>query len=213
MSTSSPRTKANRANALRSTGPATPEGKQRSASNALRHGLTSQKPVLPTEDPEGHRKFCEEFIADLKPKGALERQLSQTMADIQWRLNRCRTIEQAILAFEPGPAQIDSLNKFSLYEHRLSRNFQATLKQFLQLKAGRIEREEQQLKDAAKVLKHLRSKQIPYDPADDGFVFSIAEVDQYMRRTDHVEDACQASMMHFNRRFFGAAAGANPTLY
>ena len=203
MSASAARTEANRANAQFSTGPRTGEGKQRSASNALRHGLTSQKPVLPTEDLEAHRRFCEEFIADLKPNGALEHQLAQNMADIQWRLNRCRAIEQAILAFEPGPAQIDSLNKFSLYEHRLSRNFQAALKQFLELKAERIEREEQQLKDAAKVLKHLRSKQISYNPADDGFVFSTEEVEQYVRRTDHVEDACQANMMKFNRAFFG----------
>ena len=107
-------------------------------------------------------------------------------------------------SFEPGPAQIDSLNKFSLYEHRLSRNFQAALKQFLQVKSERVQSEEQQLEDAAKVLKHLRSKQIAYDPAEDGFVFSTAEVEQYLRRIDHVEDACQANMMKFNRGFFGA---------
>ena len=204
MSPSAARIEANRANAKFSTGPRSNEGKQRSASNALRHGLTSQKPVLPTEDPQAHRKFCDEFIADLKPKGALEHQLVQNMADTQWRLNRCRAIEQSILAFEPGPAQIDSLNKFSLYEHRLSRNFQAALKQFLQVKSERVQSEEQQLKDAAKVLKHLRSKQIAYDPAEDGFVFSTAEVEQYLRRIDHVEDACQANMMKFNRGFFGA---------
>ena len=204
MSTPTARTEANRANAQLSTGPRTGEGKQRSAMNATRHGLTAQKPVLPTEDPEAHRKFCDEFIADLKPNGALEHQLVQNLADTQWRLNRCRAIEQSILAFEPGPAQIDSLNKFSLYEHRLNRNFQATLKQFLELKAARIQREEKQLKDAAKVLKHMRSQKLPYNPADDGFVFSAAEVEQYMRRADHVEDACQASMMKFNRGFFGA---------
>jgi len=202
MSASAARTEANRDNAKYSTGPRTPEGKQRSASNALRHGPTAKQALIPDEDPQAYLKFCEEFIAGLKPKGALEQQLVQNMADMQWRLNGCRAIEQSILAFEPGPTQIDSLNKFSLYEHRLSRNFQATLKQFLELKAARKQQEERDLKDAAKVLKHLRSRQIPYDPAEDGFVFSTAEIEQYIRRTDHVEDACQAGMMQFNRQFF-----------
>ena len=206
MPASAARTEANRANAKFSTGPRTTEGKQRSASNALRHGITAKQALIPTDDPQAYQEFCEEFIGDMKPLGALERQLVQNLADMQWRLNRCRSIEQSILAFEPGPAQIDSLNKFSLYEHRLSRNFQATLRQFLEVKAARKQQEERDLKDAAKVLKHLRSKQIPYNPADDGFVFSTAEVEQFMRRADHVEDACQDSMMKFNRQFFGRNA-------
>ena len=200
MSASPARTEANRGNAKFS-GPRTPGGKQRSASNALRHGLTAKQALIPDEDPQAHRKFCEEFIAGTKPKGTLEHQLVQNMADMQWRMNRCRAIEQTILAFDPGRTEIDSLNKFSFYEHRLSRNFHAMLQQFLELRAARTQPEERDLKDAAKVLKHLHSKQIPYNPAEDGFVFSTAEVEQYLRRTDHFEDACQASMMQFNRQF------------
>ena len=206
MSTSAAQIEANRANAQSSTGPRTTEGKQRSCLNATRHGLTSQNPLLPTEDPEAYRKFCDDYVADLKPKGAIEQQLALSMAGMQWRLNRCHEIEQSILAFEPGPAQIDSLNKFSLYEHRLSRSFYATLKQFLEIKAGRKLQEEKDLKDAASILGHLRSKKIAYDPAEDGFVFSLAEVDQWMRRRDNIDDANKARMMAFNSRFFGRAA-------
>ncbi|MFI5381076.1 MAG: hypothetical protein ACHRHE_17400, partial [Tepidisphaerales bacterium] len=50
-SASAARTAANRRNALKSTGPRTPEGKAKSALNALKHGLTAQSPLLPTEDP------------------------------------------------------------------------------------------------------------------------------------------------------------------
>jgi len=44
----------NRANAQRSTGPRTEAGKQHSALNALRHGLTAQTAVLPSEDPAAY---------------------------------------------------------------------------------------------------------------------------------------------------------------
>jgi hypothetical protein len=46
--------KTNRANAQLSTGPRTPAGKQRSSLNALRHGLTGQIVVMPTEDLEAN---------------------------------------------------------------------------------------------------------------------------------------------------------------
>jgi hypothetical protein len=45
---------ANRRNAERSTGARTPAGKARSSLNNLRHGLTGQINILPTEDREAH---------------------------------------------------------------------------------------------------------------------------------------------------------------
>lgn len=47
MPVSEKRLAANRANALKSTGPRTPEGKARSARNSLRHGLYARKVALP----------------------------------------------------------------------------------------------------------------------------------------------------------------------
>jgi len=194
MSASAARIEANRENAELSTGPRTPEGKQRSALNAIRHGLTSQKNIIPGEDPQVYAEFCRKLIEDLRPKGALEEQLARAMADTQWRLNRCRSIEQVLLAAEPDRGsepdaiarfqrdQVEALNKFSMYEQRLTRNFQTTLKQFRELQAERLHREEQDLQDAAKILKDCQSKQIPYDPAADGFVFSTAELEAWMRR-------------------------------
>ena len=43
---------ANRRNAQKSTGPKTTEGKSNSSRNNLRHGLTGQISLLPTEDRE-----------------------------------------------------------------------------------------------------------------------------------------------------------------
>ena len=214
MSASAVRIEANRNNAQFSTGPRTAEGKQHSAMNAVRHGLTSAAAFLPNEDPQAYQEFCRELIDDLRPKGALELQLARAMADTQWRLNRCRSIEQVLLAAEPDRGnepdaiarfqrdQVESLNKFSMYEQRLTRNFQATLKQFRELQAGRLHREEQDLQAAAKILKHCQSKQIPYDPAADGFVFSTAEIEAWMRRRDHLDEVQPANNTGITRRAF-----------
>ena len=55
---------ANRANAQRSTGPRTAEGKARAAQNGLKHGLCARATLLPEEDPA---EF-EALVADLKAR-------------------------------------------------------------------------------------------------------------------------------------------------
>jgi hypothetical protein len=55
------RTEINRANAQHSTGPKTESGKQKSSLNALRHGLTSQIVVMPTEDLAAYQLHLQSF--------------------------------------------------------------------------------------------------------------------------------------------------------
>src|ERR1017187_8577406 len=88
----------NRENSLKSTGPKTEAGKQKSSLNALRHGLTGQTVVLPTEDLTAYEKFTQNFHTDLKPVGALEIQLVQSLADDAWRLNRAKAMETNLFA-------------------------------------------------------------------------------------------------------------------
>src|SRR5208337_2773263 len=87
----------NRENARHSTGPRTETGKQRSSLNALRHGLTGQTVVLPSEDLAAYQAFTKRFFDDLQPRGMVEEQLVQTLADASWRLNRARAIETNLL--------------------------------------------------------------------------------------------------------------------
>jgi hypothetical protein len=52
----------NRANAQHSTGSRTESGKQRSALNALTHGLTATIAVLPSEDPAAYEQHRRQFL-------------------------------------------------------------------------------------------------------------------------------------------------------
>src|SRR6202046_4141071 len=75
----------------------TPEGKARSAMNALRHGFTARVVVLPSEDMEAYQAFSKEIVGSLDPETPVERQFAQTVADNQWRINRIRSIEDGML--------------------------------------------------------------------------------------------------------------------
>src|ERR1700749_173109 len=87
-----------------STGPRTQEGKQRSALNALRHGLTGRTIVMPYEDMDQYHIFCKRLLHTLAPETPLEEQYAPTYCETQGRLNRARSFEDAMLALGPSEA-------------------------------------------------------------------------------------------------------------
>jgi hypothetical protein len=87
---------ANRRNALKSTGPTTPEGKARSRCNAVRHGLTAETVIDVLEDAEDYQAFEAAVIADYDAESAVERELVLRLASVLWRLRRATGIETAI---------------------------------------------------------------------------------------------------------------------
>jgi hypothetical protein len=85
---------ANRKNALRSTGPTTPEGKQASRRNALKHGLRAKELVIPgLEDPAEYEALLSELCDDWQPEGHTEIHLVEQLAQDEWRLRRARRAE------------------------------------------------------------------------------------------------------------------------
>ena len=104
VATSSARAEASRRNGARSRGPSTPEGKARSARNALKHGLRAQKyVVLPEEDAAEFRAHAAALIAEVAPVGALESVLAQRVAVAAWRLARADRIEVELFDVSRGP--------------------------------------------------------------------------------------------------------------
>ena len=87
---------ANRGNALKSTGPTTQEGKERSRCNAVRHGLTAETVIADLEDADDYQAFEAAVIADYDAQTAVERELVLRLASVLWRLRRAIGIESGI---------------------------------------------------------------------------------------------------------------------
>jgi hypothetical protein len=101
---------ANRRNAIKSTGPTTPEGKARSRCNAVRHGLTAETVIDVLENAEDYQAFEAAVIADYDAESAVERELVLRLASVLWRLRRASGIETALfksVTAEPSNGERD----------------------------------------------------------------------------------------------------------
>jgi hypothetical protein len=98
--TSDKKAEANRRNALKSTGPKTPEGKAAVRLNAIKHGLLSQDILVPGEDEDALKELGERMRSELKPVGELESLLVERIIAAQWRLRRLGRVETGIFAEE-----------------------------------------------------------------------------------------------------------------
>ena len=206
------RSAVNKANAQHSTGPRTAAGKQRSSLNALRHGLTGQTVVLPTEDQSAYQRHSHAFLDEYRPKGATETQLVQSLLDTSWQLNRASAVETNL--FSLGITEMEdrirathpeaetalamalvyrehnrAFANIGIYRQRLAREFERTLILLRQIQAERRQNEERQLDNAAKILKMHQDANLPYQPSDDGFVFSKAEIETYIGREERWQQA------------------------
>ena len=99
MGTSMKQKRANRKNALKSTGPRTDEGKETSKYNALKHGLTATSVLLPDEQQSILEQFAASLYDDLQPVGQLETLLAERIVFAAWRLLRLGRVEAGIYSW------------------------------------------------------------------------------------------------------------------
>jgi hypothetical protein len=187
------RTEINRANAQHSTGPKTQAGKCRSSLNALRHGLTGQTIVLPTDDLKSYQHHIQSFVNEYHPQGATESQLVQSLADTAWRQNRAAALETNLITLALEQNQLDdqvqqslaiaaaldhqarALATLSIHTQRLARQFEKTLALLNQIQSKRLEARQKELEQAANLVQMHQKENEPYHPAADGFVFRMTK--------------------------------------
>ena len=137
---------ANRANAKRSTGPRTEDGKSRSRLNSWKHGLTAQEITTGSEDPTAFEALRAELWHEFQPTVGLESVVLDRLASYAWRLRRIPRLEKRCLG---NPITIDFgnapfINTLSRYETALLNAFHRTLQQLLALRDRRLSEEHEQ---------------------------------------------------------------------
>jgi len=186
----------NRENSKHSTGPVTLEGKARSSQNALKHGLSAKALLLPSDDPAAFQRHLDTFLDEYQPQGPTEQQLVRTLANNSWQLDRVNRLEQALFTHSDENLTLDSqmraLASLSSHRHRLTRSFESTIKQLRQLQKERRSEELGHLWDASRLSALAEHKGLPYDPAQDGFVFSKKDIEAFLHREQRYSDALLA---------------------
>ena len=199
----------NRENAQHSTGPKTAAGKKQSSLNALRHGLTGQIVVMPTEDLQAYQSHLNSFNDEYHPQGATEAHLVRALADASWRLNRVAALETNLLSLAAvGDPLVDAmaiaaslesqskaLANLSMHSQRLSRQFERTVAQLRDLQKTRRAQEKHDLNDLLDIIEMVESTGETYDPSADGFVFSELQIDT-ARRTRNREHLAEEAYEH-----------------
>ena len=190
MNNSQPEDKVFEISQNRSTGPRTEEGKQRSSQNAITHGLFSKMLLLPGESEEEFDKLLYHMKREYLPKGATEEELVLAMAQISWRRRRIPNLETRAVekSLETGDIECKFLNTYGIYDQRLTRNFQSTLKTLKEHQAKRLTENSLKFRIAVMVHEYMKKKGIDWDPRKDGFVFSSEWLERQLALNDKFEE-------------------------
>jgi hypothetical protein len=155
------RAEASRRNGAKSRGPKTPDGKARSAQNALKHGFRAQKyMVLPQENAAEFKALEAALMEELAPVGALQTVLAQRVVAATWRLARAERLEADLFEEEQLPGR--SLGLALIRECNGARAFDTLLR----YRGGSLA----ELWRALRLLKALQAeqRQIPDEPGGSG---------------------------------------------
>ena len=218
---------ANRENAKLSTGPTSPEGAARSSQNALKHGLLGRTVHLTPDEEEPYRLFHEGLFTTLKPRGANEEYLVESLIDSRWRIAQISQIEAGLyalglienkkelanypiaqaaqiaraLTFKQNQKEFEKLNR---YQGRLQRQATADFKKLEELQSIRKATELKAFQDVCSLLIEALNGPDPesFNPADFGFVWSQQQVLDYMHaaniRTDAANKYPTAHMLNYS---------------
>ena len=152
ITTSTNQDKANKKNALKSTGPKTSSGKAISKYNALKHGLLSKEILLEDENAEDLTALGRKLRTELVPETELELVLVDRITANVWRLSRVMRIEREMIesdrtgafgdktlggALSADFSNSDTYGKLIRYETSIERGMYKALHELQRLQARR----------------------------------------------------------------------------
>jgi len=140
------RDRANRANAVASTGPKTAEGKAISSTNAITHGAYARPSAVTVgcfaEDPEELAEFHAAVVRDLEPSSVLQAAIAGQIADTLIQARRLQAFEAnrlRVAGTDPwlssSGAALETLTVTSEIGRRLARRLGQHLGQLAEVKA------------------------------------------------------------------------------
>ena len=179
--------------------------KQRSELVAARDPFTGQARILPQEEMDAFTTFIQSLVDSLEPVGALERQLAQSYAVFQWRINRAAALEDTLFTFGNMEEVAESLNirhaqahnaasqaktfrdhsdqftRIAMYSQRLVNQSEIIFKRLQKVQAGRKQREQAQLLEASRLYRLAQLQKQTFDPKEHGYTFNLNEVQSFTR--------------------------------
>jgi hypothetical protein len=141
---------ANRRNALKSTGPKTPEGKATVRMNSLRHGLRARTVVLPGENREEFNQLCDDLEREWTPQSRTAQFYLEQMAVSQWKLTRMEVAEAGIFKEAlSAKVQLPLLDRLWQAQGRLERSYARAQRELERLQPYRPHRFHERKEKAA----------------------------------------------------------------
>jgi hypothetical protein len=190
-------------------GPSKPEAIERVKYNARRHGFTGQVLLLTPEEQPLYDAFVAGMMVDFAPVGTNETFLANSIAEEAWRLQQIRAycsnltavgayegagsglkakegcnhqIEDAVADAAIARDRAKEFSLMSLYMQRTQRACEKYKKELREVQAERKAREAAELEEARLLYQLAEIQGLTYNPAEDGFVFSLAKVKAYTQR-------------------------------
>jgi hypothetical protein len=134
---------ANRANAKKSTGPATAPGRAKAASNSLRHGLTAASPTfLNSEAQADFERLKQQLAQECLPSTEVERQAFNRYAFSTYQAQRAQRLEADTLdrwmENPDHPTYFQQMERFSKLTALLERRADKALNELRKLQRDRL---------------------------------------------------------------------------
>ena len=192
------RLRANRENALLSTGPTSDAGKAACSRNNFRHGLAGSFCVLPGESADDFETLRADLAEEHSPETATESLLVQDMARHYWLYQRALRLQEECFGADIHSGDVQNrLSLFLRYGTTHERAFRRCLadllklrKQKLQLERGFESQEREQAaerrREVAAQCRSFRKSQLNLQESEDvdDILAGFEALDDYFRTTD-----------------------------